>query len=207
MVGADAALVIDCGSTLAEAGCIADDVAALTDRQIRHVLLTHGHFDHILGASVFRDATVTAAPRLATLLATGRAELRADAVQHGADPAEIDAALAALQAPDREILDAGIELGEVTVSITHPGRGHTDHDLVALVPSAGPGDRPVLFCGDLIEESADPAIGPDADLPAWPHTLDRLLQIGGPDAIYLPGHGTSVGADFVRAQRDWLAAR
>ncbi|MYX45135.1 MBL fold metallo-hydrolase, partial [Streptomyces sp. SID89] len=36
---------------------------------------------------------------------------------------------------------------------------------------------------------------------------DRLLELGGPDAVYVPGHGAVVDADFVRAQRDALARR
>jgi glyoxylase-like metal-dependent hydrolase (beta-lactamase superfamily II) len=69
------------------------------------------------------------------------------------------------------------------------------------------GGRVVVFAGDLIEESGDPAIDADSEVAAWPATLDRLLAIGGPDAIYAPGHGSAVGAVFVRSQRDWLSSR
>ena len=64
--------------------------------------------------------------------------------------------------------------------------------------------RIVVFSGDLIEESGDPAIDADSDVAAWPGTLDRLLAVGGPDAIYVPGHGSVVDAEFVRRQQDWL---
>ncbi|HSX97971.1 MAG TPA: MBL fold metallo-hydrolase, partial [Streptomyces sp.] len=37
--------------------------------------------------------------------------------------------------------------------------------------------------------------------------LDRLLALGGEDALYVPGHGAVVDAAFVRAQRDALARR
>ncbi|HET9889310.1 MAG TPA: MBL fold metallo-hydrolase, partial [Mycobacterium sp.] len=47
----------------------------------------------------------------------------------------------------------------------------------------------------------------DSDVAAWPATLDRLLAAGGPEAIYVPGHGSVVDAEFVRRQRDWLARR
>jgi hypothetical protein len=46
-----------------------------------------------------------------------------------------------------------------------------------------------------------------SDLGAWPSTLDRLVQLGGEQAVYVPGHGAAVDAAFVRNQRDWLAAR
>ncbi|MBS9534766.1 MBL fold metallo-hydrolase [Mycobacterium sp. M1] len=207
VVGATAVLIIDCGTTLIEARRVADDLLMLADRPVRHVVLTHAHFDHVLGSSAFASATVYAAPQAAALLATGRAELRADAVHHGADPELVDAALAALRPVDRTITNLDLDLGGLTVHVAHPGSGHTDHDLVVLVPAVGPSDRPVVFCGDLVEESGDPAIGADAELPAWPGTLDRVLEVGGPDAIYVPGHGVPVGSDFVHRQRDWLAGR
>jgi glyoxylase-like metal-dependent hydrolase (beta-lactamase superfamily II) len=78
---------------------------------------------------------------------------------------------------------------------------------VVVVVPRGDGGRTVVFSGDLIEESADPAIDADSDVVAWPATLDRLLAIGGADAIYVPGHGSVVGAEFVRRQRDWLSSR
>jgi glyoxylase-like metal-dependent hydrolase (beta-lactamase superfamily II) len=65
----------------------------------------------------------------------------------------------------------------------------------------------VVFCGDLVEESADPAIDDGSDLAAWPETLNRVLAVGSDDARYVPGHGAVVDAAFVRRQRDWLARR
>ena len=64
-----------------------------------------------------------------------------------------------------------------------------------------------MFCGDLIEESAAPAIDEGSDLGRWPSTLDRVLSLGGENALYVPGHGAVVDAGFVRAQRDWIARR
>jgi glyoxylase-like metal-dependent hydrolase (beta-lactamase superfamily II) len=64
-----------------------------------------------------------------------------------------------------------------------------------------------VFCGDLVEESGEPQAGPDAVPSHWPTALDRLLSLGGEDALYVPGHGAVVDAGFVRAQRDALATR
>jgi glyoxylase-like metal-dependent hydrolase (beta-lactamase superfamily II) len=64
-----------------------------------------------------------------------------------------------------------------------------------------------VFCGDLVEESGEPQAGPDAVPSRWPGALDRLLELGGEDALYVPGHGAVVDAGFVRSQRDALAAR
>ena len=60
---------------------------------------------------------------------------------------------------------------------------------------------------DLVEESGEPQAGPDAVPSHWPAALDRLLDLGGEDALYVPGHGAVVNSEFVRRQRDELAAR
>lgn len=168
---------------------------------VRHLVLTHNHFDHILGASAFEGAEIYCAPEVAVTMTEHAGHLRADAVRYGADAGEVDRAIAAWRAPEHQVRTAVIDLGDRTVSISHPGRGHTDHDLIAVVFGA---DRPVVFCGDLVEESGDPDIDADFDLAVWPGTLDRLIEAGGEDAVFVPGHGAVVDAAFIRRQRDWL---
>ncbi len=196
------ALLIDTGTTLTEAAAIRADAEELAGREVSHIVLTHHHFDHVLGASAFDGAAVYCAPAVATTMTVHADRLRADALRYGANPREIDDAVAALRAPDRVGKAAVIDLGERVVAVSHPGRGHTDHDLIAVVAGA---DKTVVFCGDLIEESAEPAIDTDSDTAAWPTTLDRLLTVGGDDARYVPGHGATVDAEFVRRQRLWLS--
>ncbi|OBK74748.1 MBL fold metallo-hydrolase [Mycobacterium sp. 1164985.4] len=204
VAGRSGCLLIDTGSTLAEGRAINTDVAELTMQPVCHVLLTHDHFDHVLGFPAFGGAQVYCAPPVAGTVTSGREYLRADAIRHGADTEEVDAAIGALREPDCKLWEATVDLGGRTVVISHPGRGHTDHDLIAVVAAA---DVTVVFCGDLVEESGDPSIEFDSDLDAWPATLDRVLAAGGGDAVYVPGHGSAVDADFVRRQRRWLTAR
>lgn len=201
--GRHAALLVDAGTTLSGANAIADDVRHLAGCDVTHVVLTHKHFDHVLGSAAFPDAESYCAPEVLKYLTTSLDVLRHDAVNNGADDAEIDRAIAALRPPRHSVDDAVIDLGDRRVTIARPGRGHTDADLVVVVPGA-PGERTVVFTGDLVEESGDPAIDADSDVAAWPDTLDRLLAIGGPDAAYVPGHGGVVDVEFIRRQRDWL---
>lgn len=196
------ALLIDTGTTLGEAQAVRADAEALAGREIGHIVLTHHHFDHVLGASAIDGAAVYCTPAVATTMSEHAGGLRADAVRYGADPREVDDAIAALRTPEHVVTSNVIDLGDRMVSISHPGRGHTDHDMIAVVEGA---ERPVVFCGDLVEESNDPNMGADSDTAAWPTTLDRLLAIGGDAAIYVPGHGTTVDAGFVHRQRQWLA--
>jgi glyoxylase-like metal-dependent hydrolase (beta-lactamase superfamily II) len=204
--GSAATLLVDTGSTLVEAAAIEADVRQIAGGPVTHIVLTHKHFDHVLGASHFAGAQVYCAPDVAAYLSSGTDRIRDDARSHGADAVEIDRAIAALRAPQHEIHDTVIDLGDRDVTVTHLGRGHTTADLVVVTPGAArDGRRVVVFTGDLVEESADPAIDADSDVTAWPATLDRVLAIGGPDAIYVPGHGNVVDAEFVLLQRDWLS--
>lgn len=198
----DDVLLVDTGTTLTEARSIAADVAVLTGRPVNHVLLTHNHFDHILGHSVFTGARTYCASEVVLTMAGRGQLLRDEAVRYGADAAEVDRAVWELTAPDGAVAEAVLEFGDTRVAIGHPGPGHTRHDLIAVVSSDA---RTVVFCGDLVEESGDPNIDEHSDLRAWPSTLEHVLSQGGESAVYVPGHGAVVDAAFIRAQAEWLA--
>ncbi|MGE2688869.1 MBL fold metallo-hydrolase [Mycolicibacterium pulveris] len=204
VAGSAGTLLIDTGTTLTEAGAIAADIEAMGHRNVSHILLTHNHFDHVLGSAAFPDAQIYCAPQVAATMAERRNHLRDDAIEHGADAGEVQRAIDALPEPQHRVNAAVIDLGDLAVTVGHPGRGHTDHDLIAIVPAP---EATVVFCGDLVEESGDPCVDEDSDLAAWPATLDRLLELGGTDAKYVPGHGAVVDAEFVRRQRTWLRDR
>jgi glyoxylase-like metal-dependent hydrolase (beta-lactamase superfamily II) len=143
-------VLVDSGTTLTEARGIASDVRAMAGREVGHIVLTHNHFDHILGASAFDGAEIYCAPEVAETIAERTAHLRVDALRYSAHADEVDCAIAAVREPEHQVRSAVIDLGDRTVSISHPGRGHTDHDLIAVVTGS---DKPVVFCGDLVEES------------------------------------------------------
>lgn len=203
--GRQGSVLIDSGTTLTEAAAIAEDVRELTGGPVTHLVMTHHHFDHILGSAGFPDARTYAAPPVAVALSASLDTTCQAALGYGADPAEVARAGRCARPPGHLVWQADIDLGDRVIAVGHPGRGHTDHDLIVVAEPLRPADRTVVFCGDLIEESADPAVDGGSDLPAWPSTLDRVLRAGGEQAIYVPGHGEVVDAAFVRAQRDWLA--
>ncbi|WP_245979303.1 MBL fold metallo-hydrolase [Streptomyces diacarni] len=202
--GDDGALVIDTGSSLREGAGIRADVTALLCRRVRWAALTHPHFDHVFGTAVFSGAQVYAAVGAAAFLDRHGEALRDDAVAHGLPEDEAAEAADVLARPHHPVSgQLTLDLGGREVVLVNVGPAHTEHDLAVLVP----GDPDVVFCGDLVEESDEPQAGADAHPARWPAALDRLLTLGGEEALYVPGHGAVVDAAFVRAQQEELARR
>ncbi|WP_405505475.1 MBL fold metallo-hydrolase [Streptomyces purpurascens] len=207
VAGEGAVLMIDAGSSPAEGARLRTQAQSLTGHRVTHLALTHPHFDHVFGAAAFPEAEVFGAVGVDAVLTRvrDREELRVDAVRNGlAEPVAQESAERLV--PPRHLVSGEWTLdlgGGRQVLLANVGPGHTAHDLAVLVP----GDPEVVFCGDLVEESGEPQAGPDAVPSHWPAALDRLLDLGGEDALYVPGHGAVVDAAFVRAQRDALAAR
>ncbi|MGW7288296.1 MBL fold metallo-hydrolase [Streptomyces sp. NPDC054847] len=205
VAGEAGVLLYDTGSTLREGAELRAQAQALTGgRRVTHIALSHPHFDHVLGTAAFAGADVYGAVGMDTLLHRERDAIRATAIRHGVAPEEAAEAADMVVAPQHAVSgEWTLDLGGRQVLLANVGPGHSGHDLALLVPA----EREVVFCGDLVEESAEPQAGTDAVGPQWPAALDRLLALGGEDALYVPGHGAVVDAAFVRAQRDELAAR
>ncbi|WP_405678245.1 MBL fold metallo-hydrolase [Streptomyces sp. NBC_01511] len=209
VVGEDAVLLYDTGSTLREGAEIRAQAQALCGgRRVTHIVLSHAHFDHVLGTAAFSGTQVYGAVGLAELLLRDRESLRASAVRHGVSASEAASAVDVLVVPGHPVSgEWTLDLGGRQVLLANVGPGHSGHDLALLVPAGREAGREAVFCGDLVEESGEPQAGDDAIPARWPAALDRLLALGGEDAVYVPGHGAAVDAAFVRAQRGALAAR
>jgi len=202
---------------------------------VRWAVLTHDHYDHWFGLAGVRAAAgerLLAAAHAAFGRRHGMGESANTRVQRQLGLAEVpvpDVRLDSAQCrPDDPWT---LDLGGVGVQVAWLGEAHTPDDLVLRVDVAagtspagsrvtqgrhgadggvvhpGAGRRPVVFAGDLVEESGPPQDGPDSDLPGWSAALRRLLEFGGEDALYIPGHGAPVDAAFVRAQGEEIAAR
>ncbi len=205
VLGDERALVVD---THSHAGYAAELVAAVRSvtRLPWVVVDTHGHFDHAFGNATF-------AAEQPGLEIWGHERCRENLEQYGELQRRLTAEwmreagkTADAQAVEQvEILppnrvfgtEVRLDLGSRTVRLHHPGRGHTDHDVVVDVPDAG-----VTVAGDLVEEGAPPSFG-DAFPLEWPATLDALLV--GVQPVVVPGHGDVVDPAFVAEQREALA--
>ena len=157
-------------------------------------VVTHWHYDHAFGLAAFDDV-----PRIAHESVQDRlssAEAAADAKRLGLDPQE-------LGQPNVEIAVAtALDLGDRRVEIAHLGRGHTEGDLVVVVP-----DADLLFAGDLLESAGPPSFGADSVPDEWPATLDAVIGLMTATTVAVPGHGEPVEREFVFEQRGRIAAQ
>ncbi|MEY9876116.1 glyoxylase-like metal-dependent hydrolase (beta-lactamase superfamily II) [Streptacidiphilus sp. MAP12-33] len=213
VAGADGLMVVDTRCSLAEARELREHLREVSAAPVRWVVNTHVHFDHVWGNAEF------AAPRqVPPAQFWGSAEMIAELRGAATDPEALAfkasvtaksekwrARMAELEeyVPENAVHGAhDLDLGDGrVVRMRQVGRGHTDGDLVLHVP-----DADVLLMGDLLEVSGDPAFGPDSFPLEWAPTLDAALALAGPATRYVPGHGETTDASFVRSQRDAIAA-
>jgi glyoxylase-like metal-dependent hydrolase (beta-lactamase superfamily II) len=140
------------------------------------VVVTHWHYDHLFGLAGFNGVPSFAHDTVPAWL--GRPECAAAASALGVD-------VAMLAVPTQRFsLARMVDVGGRSVEVVHFGRGHTDGDVVVIVPDAG-----VIFTGDLLESAGPPSFGPDCELRQWPSAVDGILGLVGEDTILVPGHG------------------
>lgn len=200
VVADDGLLVIDTRSGPGEAAELRADLAELAARPVRWVVNTHWHFDHCFGNGEFAAAAIYGHERVPETLAERADAVRAELAEQSP---ELAAELAALTVvPPTELLSSVrlVDIGGRGVELIHPGRGHTDGDVIVRVP-----DADVIYAGDLIEESGPPAYGDDSFPLDWPDSLDFVSGLLTADTAVVPGHGAVVDLDFVRRQRDDVA--
>jgi cyclase len=164
---------------------------------VTHVVLTHHHTDHALGASYFaaRGAEVVAHEKAAARMAREHpgliAERRRDPeVAHLFEPAEP-------YAPSRVIsVTFLLETGSLRLEVFHPGHAHTPGDLCVYARRQG-----VLVAGDVVSTGYHPNLE-DADVAGMRAALERLRLL--PFSTLVPGHGPPGGREGVEDQLRYL---
>ena len=193
VVGDDAALLIDTGSTPGQGHLLRQAVEQTAGVPLQFVVVTHHHYDHLFGLAGFADLPTIAHRRL---LSTTETEPLPAWLGPRLGPDWTPPRPNESFADERHCLD----LGGCPVVCWQPGRGHTDHDLVVWLPG-----RRVAFLGDLAESSGPPVAGPDAWPADWPRTLGRVLHELADAEVFVPGHGPTMTRAQLAAQLDQLA--
>ena len=179
IVGEEAVAVIDSGGSRALGEGVVAAVRAVTDRPIRHLILTHFHPDHVFGATALADAgaLVLAHAKLPDALA-----LRAETyLERGEDQSGVDFMGSGVARVDRVIAGTEVlDLGGRQLEIRAWPTAHTEADLTVL-------DRPTgtLIAGDLVFDEHLPTL--DGSLSGWLGVLDEMGAIRASGVV--PGHG------------------
>jgi glyoxylase-like metal-dependent hydrolase (beta-lactamase superfamily II) len=192
ILGDDGVLIVDTRISHRQADEILADLKSLTDLPVRAVVNTHGHNDHAFGNHQFRPAPIWGHARCRRMIRdTGKQQLAkvAEAIPALAE----ELAEVILVPPDRTFdspsTTVDFDAGGRKIELRYLGRGHTDNDIVVLVP-----DADVVFAGDLIENGAPPFFG-DGYPMEWPATVERLVELV--SGIAIPGHGDPGDKSFV----------
>jgi glyoxylase-like metal-dependent hydrolase (beta-lactamase superfamily II) len=204
VAGANGLLVVDTNASETAARATLADLRRLTTAPVLVAVNTHVHFDHSFGNGVFlaEGAELVAHEEAALALPTHAADIVAQAAAEAdEDPRYAELVATDPVVPQRTFSSAlTLDLGDRLVELVHPGRGHTDGDIVVRVP-----DADTMLTGDLVEESTlrggVPGLGKDSYPLEWPLTLDLVLNLIGPDTVVVPGHGAPVDRDYVQEQR------
>jgi glyoxylase-like metal-dependent hydrolase (beta-lactamase superfamily II) len=183
VLGEEGALVVDTRATHQHADELLADLRRLTPLPARVVVNTHGHWDHCFGNARFRPAPIWGHVRCAEMMRQTGEDQRARISEASAELA-VGLAEVVIDPPDQTFEDTAtveIEPGGRSVELRYLGRGHTDNDIVVLVP-----DADVLFAGDLLENNATPFFGDGYPLD-WPATAEALVDLV--TGAVVPGHG------------------
>jgi glyoxylase-like metal-dependent hydrolase (beta-lactamase superfamily II) len=207
VVGSAGLAVVDTRASARQGRELLDDVRRLLPASaVRWVVNTHVHFDHSFGNVSMDGAVIYAHENVAARLTESgediKRQIRADPELDPDQPAITtqvldDVVATELRGPDVVFASVStIDLGDRLVELMHPGRGHTDSDIVARVA-----DADVVFGGDLIEESGPPSFGSDSFPLDWGSSLDLVVGLLTERTVVVPGHGKVVDKSFVETQR------
>ncbi|MFG1329814.1 MBL fold metallo-hydrolase [Xanthobacter autotrophicus] len=197
IIGDDSVLVIDARATPVMARELVERIRAVTDKPIRHVLLTHYHAVRVLGAAGFDErVNVIASDVTRDMIVERGAQDMASEIQRFPRLFRAQETIPGLTWPSLTFHgEMTLWLGSREVRIIHAGRGHTRGDTIAWLPK-----EKVLFSGDLVEFGATPYCG-DAHFRDWPATLDRLETLGAEKLV--PGRGEALTTpDQIKAGLD-----
>ena len=133
--GAAGLAVIDTRANHRLADELRDDLRQLSGEVIA-VVNTHGHWDHVFGNARFAPLPIWGHVRCVDFIAATGEAARARLIE--SDAGDADAFREVVLTPPTEVFEtsATLDLGDRQVELRYLGRGHTDNDVVVVVPDA-----------------------------------------------------------------------
>jgi glyoxylase-like metal-dependent hydrolase (beta-lactamase superfamily II) len=185
VIGDESVLVVDAQATPIMARDVIARIRTVTDKPIKHVVLSHYHAVRVLGASAYEGAEIIASDVTRDMIVErGQQDMDSEI---GRFPRLFRGkeSIPGLTWPhltfDRRMT---LWMGRREVQIIHIGRSHTAGDTIVWLPK-----ERVCFSGDCVEFGATPYCG-DAHFSDWPGTL-AAIQALGPERL-VPGRGRAL---------------
>ncbi|MDR2915144.1 MAG: subclass B1 metallo-beta-lactamase [Tannerella sp.] len=97
-----------------------------------------------------------------------------------------------------------LKLNDVKIDCYYLGGGHTTDNIVVWIPS-----EKILFAGCMVKEMSSKTPGnlSDADMNAWPSTIEKVIDKFPSEEIVIPGHGRFGGKELLTHTRDLLTEK
>ncbi|MEW5685164.1 MAG: MBL fold metallo-hydrolase [Pseudomonadota bacterium] len=197
VIGRTGVLVVDTGLGPANGAAVAAVAQKIAPGRKIHLVATHAHPEHDLGAQAFPAGTVMirsrdqAGEKAADMRLAGVFSARSPAIAERLKGAQFRAAD---QTFDKEQV---VDLGGVSVTLLALGPAHTAGDIAVWMPT----DR-VLFSGDLAMKAQPSILAEKATVATWKAALDRLEALK--PSVVVPSHGPIGDVAYIRGYRAYL---
>ena len=185
-------IVIDTGPSRRFAEQQRAAIAAMTDRPILAVYLTHHHPDHFLGNQVYEDVPIYALPATKQGISTDGEMFSDNMYRMVGDWKRVTR----VTNSTKSVKVGTEEIGGHTIEFVAM-EGHTAGDLVIYDHNTG-----VLFSGDLVFNNRA-ATTPHANVQSWLQSLHKINEF--PFKVLVPGHGSvSTDQSAIAQTKDYL---
>jgi glyoxylase-like metal-dependent hydrolase (beta-lactamase superfamily II) len=207
VVTSDGVVVFDALGTPSLGSALLREIRRVTDRQVRYVVASHYHADHIYGLQAFKDHTdaiIVAQERAGEYkeneeTADEKANQRLDQ-RRGALFPWVDKNTRVVP-PDITFRDRmTITLGDRRLTLLYAGPAHSSSDMMMLVEPDG-----VLFAGDIVQNSRIPHMNSDdVSTTQWLAALGEVEKLD--PKFIIPGHGkaSTQAKEAIAFTRDYI---
>ena len=190
IIGDDSVMVIDAQATPRLADMVVEKIRTVSDKPIKHVVLSHYHAVRVLGASAYDASEIIASETCHAMIHERGQEDWDSEFARFPRLFEGHESIPGLTWPTQTFREKmTLHLGKRRVELMFLGRAHTAGDIVAFVP-----DEQVMFTGDIVEYHSACYCG-DGHFNDWGGTLDRIAGFN-PAAI-APGRGDALVGEAI----------
>ena len=184
-------VLIDPGGSAWSGDMVATKIRSMTDMPVVAVFNSHAHGDHWLGNEGikrhFPDAVIYGHPNMKARLEQSDGLFWLETINR---VTEGKANGKQVIAPDRTVNnDDVINIGDTDFRIFHPGKAHTDNDIMVEIVG-----EDTLFTGDVVRDRFIGLMEDDSSFQGNIETIERIVAMN--YKYYIPGHGNSGGVEM-----------